>query len=163
MKMMIMKTMMSISMICILMKSPMSMMFILLIQTLLSVLIMNMINSSSWIPMITFLTMIGGLMIIFMYMSSITSNEKFKLNLKMTFIMIMTFMMTEDMIIDMPNQEFQMIQNSLDNMMSMNKMYSKSMTMTTMMIMYLLLTMISVNKIIKLFEGPLRSKTYEQI
>nr|YP_010963546.1 NADH dehydrogenase subunit 6 [Antialcidas trifoliaceus]WKZ08029.1 NADH dehydrogenase subunit 6 [Antialcidas trifoliaceus] len=159
MKMMMMKTMMAIAVLSTMMKSPMSMGLTLLMQTTLAILMMNMINSYSWVPMITFLIMIGGLMIIFMYMSSITSNEKFKLNLKMMLtLMIMTLIMEETML-NLPNQEYQSMQSGASNMMSMNKMYSKSMLMTMMMVMYLLLTMISVNKIIKLFEGPLRAMT----
>nr|YP_009692110.1 NADH dehydrogenase subunit 6 [Maurya qinlingensis]QEG98449.1 NADH dehydrogenase subunit 6 [Maurya qinlingensis] len=159
MKMMTMKTMMAIAVLSTMMKSPMSMGLTLLMQTTLAILMMNMINSYSWVPMITFLVMIGGLMIIFMYMSSITSNEKFKLNLKMMLtLMIMTLIMEETML-NLPNQEYQSMQSGMSNMMSMNKMYSKSMLMTMMMVMYLLLTMISVNKIIKLFEGPLRAMT----
>nr|YP_010692636.1 NADH dehydrogenase subunit 6 [Machaerotypus stigmosus]WBV77377.1 NADH dehydrogenase subunit 6 [Machaerotypus stigmosus] len=159
MKMMMMKTMTTIAIMATMMKSPMSMGLTLLMQTTLTILMMNMVNSYSWIPMITFLIMIGGLMIIFMYMSSITSNEKFKFNFKMMLTLIMMMLIMEETMLNLPNQEFQAIQMTASNMMSMNKMYSKFMLMTMMMVMYLLLTMISVNKIIKLFEGPLRSST----
>nr|YP_010963611.1 NADH dehydrogenase subunit 6 [Nondenticentrus paramelanicus]WKZ08094.1 NADH dehydrogenase subunit 6 [Nondenticentrus paramelanicus] len=159
MKMMIMKVMTSISIVSTMMKSPMSMGLTLLMQTIMAIIMMNMNSSSSWIPMITFLTMIGGLMIIFMYMSSITSNEKFKLNMKMSLPLILTMMIMDETMLNWYSQELHMIQNKMNSMMSMNKMYSKSMMMTTMMVMYLFLTMITVNKIIKLFEGPLRSST----
>nr|QDO72174.1 NADH dehydrogenase subunit 6 [Gargara sp. 16071360] len=157
MKIMLLKMMTSVSIMSMMMSSPVSMGLTLLVQTTLTILIMNMVNSSSWIPMITFLTMIGGLLIIFMYMSSITSNEMLKLNLNMMLPLILMMLIMEEMTLNDSNQEFQMIQSSVSNMMSMNKMYSKSMSMTMMMVLYLLLTMISVNKIIKLFEGPLRS------
>nr|YP_010692610.1 NADH dehydrogenase subunit 6 [Tricentrus davidi]WBV77351.1 NADH dehydrogenase subunit 6 [Tricentrus davidi] len=158
MKMMMMKTISSIAIMSTMMKSPMSMGITLLLQTIMIIIMMNMNNSSSWVPMITFLTMIGGLMIIFMYMSSITSNEKFKLNMKMMMVLTLMTVVTEDMMLSFNSQETQIVQ-SLKNMMSMSKMYSKSMSMTMMMVMYLLLTMMSVNKIISLFHGPLRSKT----
>nr|YP_010271167.1 NADH dehydrogenase subunit 6 [Tricentrus longivalvulatus]UKB86932.1 NADH dehydrogenase subunit 6 [Tricentrus longivalvulatus] len=161
MKMMIIKTMISISIVSTMTKSPMSMSLMLLTQTSLTIVMMNTNNSSSWVPLITFLTMIGGLMIIFMYMSSITSNEKLKMNLKMILPIIIMMMITEEMMMNWPNHEIQLIHNSMNNMMSVNKLYNKSMMMTMMMILYLLLTMISINKIIKLFEGPLRSNTYE--
>nr|YP_010963624.1 NADH dehydrogenase subunit 6 [Pantaleon erectonodatus]WKZ08107.1 NADH dehydrogenase subunit 6 [Pantaleon erectonodatus] len=157
MKIMLLKMMTSISIMSMMMSNPMSMGLTLLMQTTLTILIMNMVNLSSWIPMITFLTMIGGLLIIFMYMSSITSNEMFKLNLNTMLPLILMMLIMEEMTLNDSNQEFQMIQSSMNNMMSMNKLYSKSMSMTMMMVLYLLLTMISVNKIIKLFEGPLRS------
>nr|ATD86012.1 NADH dehydrogenase subunit 6 [Centrotus cornutus] len=161
--MMMTKMMLSIAIMSTMMKSPMSMGITLLIQTTMIIIMMNFNNSSSWVPMITFLTMIGGLMIIFMYMSSITSNEKFKLNMKMMTTMFLTLMISEEMMLNLYSQENQEMIISTNNMMSMSKMYSKSMSMTMMMVMYLLLTMMSVNKIIKLFQGPMRSKTYEKI
>nr|YP_010444574.1 NADH dehydrogenase subunit 6 [Antialcidas floripennae]UTI38484.1 NADH dehydrogenase subunit 6 [Antialcidas floripennae] len=159
MKMMLTKMMATIAILSTTMKTPMSMGMTLLSQIALTIVMMNMISSSSWVPMITFLTMIGGLMIIFMYMSSITSNEKFKMNVKLMLPMIIMLLVTEEMTMNFPTQEDQIIKNSLNSMISMNKMYSKSAAMTLMMVLYLFLTMISVNKIIKLFEGPLRSKT----
>nr|YP_010963637.1 NADH dehydrogenase subunit 6 [Tribulocentrus zhenbaensis]WKZ08120.1 NADH dehydrogenase subunit 6 [Tribulocentrus zhenbaensis] len=161
MKMTVMKIMSSISIMSTMMKSPLSMGLTLLSQTIMAIMMMNMNNSSSWIPMITFLSMIGGLLIIFMYMSSITSNEKFKLNMKMSIPLMLLMVIMDETMLNWYSQESCMIQNSMNNMMAMSKMYSKSMMMTMMMVMYLLLTMITVNKIIKLFEGPLRSKTYE--
>nr|YP_010271128.1 NADH dehydrogenase subunit 6 [Anchon lineatum]UKB86893.1 NADH dehydrogenase subunit 6 [Anchon lineatum] len=161
MKILMMKLMLIMSMLSTLMKMPMSMGITLLIQTLMMISIMNSMNTSSWIPLITFLIMIGGLMIIFMYMSSITSNEKFKLNLKMFYPMITTMAITEEMMSNYQVTELQDLQKELPAMMSMTKMYSKSMMMTMLMMLFLMLTMIVVNKITKMFEGPLRTKTYE--
>nr|YP_009692123.1 NADH dehydrogenase subunit 6 [Leptocentrus albolineatus]QEG98462.1 NADH dehydrogenase subunit 6 [Leptocentrus albolineatus] len=163
MKMYIMKMMMTVSIISMMTKTPMSMGIMLLIQTFLMILIMNSMNLSSWIPMITFLTMIGGLLIIFMYMSSITSNEKFKFNYKMMFITLTMMMPTEELLNKYQNQEYLSMEEFMNPITSMTKMYNKSMMMTMLMVMYLMLTMITINKIIKLFEGPLRSNSYEQI
>nr|YP_010963572.1 NADH dehydrogenase subunit 6 [Leptobelus boreosinensis]WKZ08055.1 NADH dehydrogenase subunit 6 [Leptobelus boreosinensis] len=161
MKTIMMKLMTIMSIMSLMMKSPMSMSSTLLIQTLLSIMLMNTINNYSWIPMITFLTMIGGLLIIFMYMSSITSNEKFKLNTKLMMLSILMTMPMEELVVNYQNQEEQNLETKLNTMMSLTKMYNKSMMMTMLMILYLMLTMITVNKIIKMFEGPLRSNTYE--
>nr|YP_010827544.1 NADH dehydrogenase subunit 6 [Sinocentrus brevicornis]WFD60963.1 NADH dehydrogenase subunit 6 [Sinocentrus brevicornis] len=161
MKIMFMKIIMYFSAISVSMKTPMSMGMMLLMQTLLSISLMNTMNISSWIPMITFLTMIGGLLIIFMYMSSITSNEKFKMNTKMLLPLILMAITMEEMMNEFQNQEMQYMNMISDKMMSMTKMYNKSMMMTLMVILYMLLTMLIVNKIVKMFEGPLRSNTYE--
>nr|YP_008992970.1 NADH dehydrogenase subunit 6 [Leptobelus gazella]AEE89608.1 NADH dehydrogenase subunit 6 [Leptobelus gazella] len=161
MKTIMMKLMMIMSIMSLMMKSPMSMSTTLLIQTLWSIMLMNTINNYSWIPMITFLTMIGGLLIIFMYMSSITSNEKFKLNTKLLMVLTLMMMPMEELMSNYQNQEEQNLETKLNTMMSLTKMYNKSMMMTMLMILYLMLTMITVNKIIKMFEGPLRSNTYE--
>nr|YP_010958565.1 NADH dehydrogenase subunit 6 [Centrotypus laticornis]UXF57641.1 NADH dehydrogenase subunit 6 [Centrotypus laticornis] len=161
MKMMLIKTMMVSSMMTSSMKKPMSMGIMLMIQTTWTIMLMNTINNSSWIPLITFLIMMGGLLVIFLYMSSITSNEKFKMNYKLSLMIIIMMIPHEELMLSGQNFESEEILTKSKEMISMSKMYSKSMIMTMLMIMYLMLTMITINKIVKTFEGPLRSKTYE--
>nr|WRQ18274.1 NADH dehydrogenase subunit 6 [Onukigallia onukii] len=162
MKLMLLKTMMMISMMSLMMKNPMSMGISLLMQTIVMITLMNKISSSSWFPMITFLMMIGGLMILFMYMSSIASNEKFKMNLKTTMMIIIMMILTDEMMMNMQTSENQsmMMSKSLESL-SMNKLYSKTFTISMIMVIFLLLTMISISKMVKHYEGPLRSKHYE--
>nr|UGK73331.1 NADH dehydrogenase subunit 6 [Signoretia aureola] len=164
MKIMLMKLMIMNSTLTIFLKTPMTMGITLLLQTMLMIMLMNKQMSNSWFMMITFLMMIGGLLIIFTYMSSITSNEKFKL----TIIPILMLIVLMILILEEMNFENQINENQLlINMkytenISMSKMYNKkSMLMTVMMINFLILTMISVSKIVKHHEGPLRSKNYE--
>nr|YP_010692623.1 NADH dehydrogenase subunit 6 [Centrotus cornutus]WBV77364.1 NADH dehydrogenase subunit 6 [Centrotus cornutus] len=159
MKITMLKLMMINSLMSLMMKTPMSMGTTLLMQTLFSIMLMNTINNSSWIPMITFLTMIGGLLVIFMYMSSITSNEKFKLKLMIIMPLVLMLTPAEELMSNYQNQEEENMEIKMTNMMSLTKMYNKTMMMTMMMILYLMLTMITVNKIIKMLEGPLRSST----
>nr|YP_009128305.1 NADH dehydrogenase subunit 6 [Darthula hardwickii]AJP09357.1 NADH dehydrogenase subunit 6 [Darthula hardwickii] len=158
---MMMKTMMLISMFKTMTKTPMSMGSMLLIQVTMTSLMMTYTFKSSMMSMITFLIMIGGLMIIFMYISSISSNEKMKMNLSMM-IMSLIFMLTptENIPIQWKLEEFNLLINNEEHM-TLSIMYNKTMMMTTLMAMYLMLTMMSINKILKHFKGPLRSKTYE--
>nr|YP_010140049.1 NADH dehydrogenase subunit 6 [Balala fujiana]QQK57699.1 NADH dehydrogenase subunit 6 [Balala fujiana] len=161
MKMMIMKFMFMNSTLMILVKTPMAMGAILLFQTTLTSILMNKTMKSSWIMMITFLMMIGGLMVLFSYMTSITSNKKFKMNLKITMVMLMSLLMTEELIFDIQPKE-DLIMNKMENneIMSMINLYnSKSMLLTILMVMFLLLTMISITKMVKHHKGPLRKKT----
>nr|YP_010996528.1 NADH dehydrogenase subunit 6 [Sophonia fuscomarginata]WPC85270.1 NADH dehydrogenase subunit 6 [Sophonia fuscomarginata] len=163
MKIFMLKMMMMISSMIPFLKNPMSMGIMLLLQTLIMILLMNKMLMSSWFVLITFLMMIGGILILFTYMSSIASNEMFKLNLKMLFIipfMMMTFdeMMNEKQLMEMEN----IMKFSQHEMISMIKLYNlKSMLLTMMMVLYLLLTMIVVSMIVKQNKGPLRSKNYE--
>nr|WIM51136.1 NADH dehydrogenase subunit 6 [Extensus latus] len=160
MKILIMKLMMIISSVIPFMINPMSMGLMLLLQTMFMILIMNMMLLSSWFVMITFLMMIGGLLILISYMSSIASNEIFKLNLKMFIVMIMLIILSEDMMNENQINEMQYLTNinSIETI-SMIKMYNKSSMMLTMlMVSYLLLTMIVVSMIVKHNQGPLRSK-----
>nr|UFK32158.1 NADH dehydrogenase subunit 6 [Michalowskiya breviprocessa] len=163
MKMMMMKFMIVISSVISMLKSPMSMGMMLLLQTMMMIMLMNLIMVSSWFTMITFLMMIGGLLILFTYMSSIASNEKFKLKINLTMIMIILLMLTDEMMINWQINENQELMELDSKDYSLTKLYNKkSMIMTIMLVMYLLLTMISVSKIVKHHEGPLRSfKKYE--
>nr|YP_010736829.1 NADH dehydrogenase subunit 6 [Macropsis huangbana]WEP24703.1 NADH dehydrogenase subunit 6 [Macropsis huangbana] len=163
MKFILLKMMTIMSIILPSMKTPMSMGTVLLTQTIISTIIMNKMVLNSWFPMITFIMMIGGMMILFMYMSSIASNEKFKMNLNLTLIFIIMMFMTEELMMENQINETEMILN-LNNQetMSMTKLYNnKSMFLTVFMVLILLLTMISVSKIVLFHKGPLRMKTYE--
>nr|QUI77281.1 NADH dehydrogenase subunit 6 [Mitjaevia dworakowskae] len=158
MKILIMKVMMIFGSIIPFLKNPMSMGFLLMIQTMLIIILMNKMLSSSWFMMVTFLMMIGGLLIIFSYMSSIASNEKFKLKFNLIFMMIIMLIITDEMMLENQINENQNILFSTSVDLSLIKIYnSKSMLMTIMLVLYLLITMISVSKMVKHHEGPLRS------
>nr|YP_010835895.1 NADH dehydrogenase subunit 6 [Carinata dushanensis]WGC89414.1 NADH dehydrogenase subunit 6 [Carinata dushanensis] len=159
MKTMLMKMMIIISMTIIWLKNPMSMGFMLIIQTILMILLMNLMLSSSWFVMITFLMMVGGLLIIISYMSSVSSNEKFSfnLNLTITFLILMFYM--DELMEFQINESQELIMITSFDKMSMIKLYNKkSFLLTIMLVNYLLLTMIVITKIVKHFKGPLRSK-----
>nr|UGN61378.1 NADH dehydrogenase subunit 6 [Typhlocybinae gen. 1 sp. 2 BY-2021a] len=157
------KLMMILSTMSIVIKNPMALGATLLMQTTLIVMMMNKMLNSSWFAMITFMMMIGGLLIMFMYMSSIASNEKFMININMTLmIIIMLTVQDELMIINQMNEDQEMMKPNEMNF-SMTKIYNnKSMMLTIMLALYLLLTMISITKIVKHNKGPLRKMNYEQ-
>nr|QUI77242.1 NADH dehydrogenase subunit 6 [Empoascanara wengangensis] len=158
MKFILLKFLTIISSIAPFMKNPMSLGFLLLTQTIMMILFVNTILSTSWFTMVTFLMMIGGLLIIFMYMSSIASNEKFKIKINFTMIIFIIFMISDELLVENQLSETQEILLSYNNDLSLIKMYNtKSMIMTVMMVLYLLITMICVSKIVKHHEGPLRS------
>nr|YP_010743028.1 NADH dehydrogenase subunit 6 [Anagonalia emeiensis]WEU75309.1 NADH dehydrogenase subunit 6 [Anagonalia emeiensis] len=158
MKFMMIKLMMMMSMLTTFMNNPLSLGLILLMQTTFMSMLMNKIMFTSWFTMITFLMMIGGLLILFTYMSSIASNEKFKIKMNLTLIMFMIIIIQEEMLIENQTNEIQSMNMNLE-MNSMIKLYNKkSMIMTVILVLYLLLTMIVISKIVKHHEGPLRSK-----
>nr|YP_010531304.1 NADH dehydrogenase subunit 6 [Mileewa sharpa]UXX17563.1 NADH dehydrogenase subunit 6 [Mileewa sharpa] len=163
MKFILIKIMIIISSMITFLKNPVSMGIMLMIQTIITTLLMNKMISSSWMSMITYLMMIGGLLILFMYMSSIASNEKFKMNIFMFTIVIIMLMLTDEMLLN--NQINEMIEinetKSIEKL-SMIKLYNyKSMILSMILVIYLLYTMIVITKIIKHYKGPLRSKNYE--
>nr|WAM61621.1 NADH dehydrogenase subunit 6 [Seriana sp. 'barna'] len=158
MKMLIMKIMLIISTMTPFMKNPMSMGMLLMMQTMLMIILINKIMVSSWFTMITFLMMIGGLLILFSYMSSIASNEKFKAKMNLTMAFVILIFILDEMMIETQMSDISDILITNKNDYSLLKIYnSKSMLMTIMLVLYLLITMISVSKMVKHHEGPLRS------
>nr|ARO35464.1 NADH dehydrogenase subunit 6 [Photinus pyralis] len=150
----------------IFMKHPMSMGLILLIQTTLISLTSSMISLNSWFSYILFLTMVGGMLILFTYMNSVASNEMFKYSNSLMLILICLLFSMLDIIM---NNDFML--NSIKNlnidysMMNLKAEFSLSLTkylsyplLSTwlMMIIYLLITLIAVVKISMIKYGPLQ-------
>nr|AML25932.1 NADH dehydrogenase subunit 6 [Staphylinidae sp. BMNH 1274219] len=159
--MMIMLLMMNFSLMFMLMKHPISMGIILLIQTLLTALLMNYLLLNAWFSYIMMLIMIGGLLILFIYMTSLIANEKFKFNpiilFKTIIIMISSMMLI--------NLKFNLFMYNKSNLMfnyylniNFNKFLTSNSMLMLLMIIYLLMVLIAVVKISTLKSGPLRQK-----
>nr|ARH55036.1 NADH dehydrogenase subunit 6 [Haliplus sibiricus] len=152
---------------------PMSMGMILMIQTLIISLMSGMLSFSFWFSYILFLVMIGGMLILFIYMTSMASNEMFKFSIN-TFIMMfiilnvfmMLFLFIDPMYLTLMlknNNLIEYINNLMmlnnENMISLNKIYNMpNNLMTILLINYLLLALIAVVKITNINFGPLRQK-----
>nr|UEP15861.1 NADH dehydrogenase subunit 6 [Dendrolimus superans] len=172
-KIMISMTMMMMSLIMIFLNHPLSMGLIILIQTLLTCLITGMLIKTYWFSYILFLTFLGGLLVLFIYVTSIASNELFMTNLKMKILMsILLYFMIIMSIIYMNNLNWMNLSNNSEmenikemmlflnneNNLNLNKLYNQqTYLMTMLMIIYLFITLIAVVKITNIFFGPLRS------
>nr|YP_010274454.1 NADH dehydrogenase subunit 6 [Ricania fumosa]UJT96898.1 NADH dehydrogenase subunit 6 [Ricania fumosa] len=160
---MLSKMIMLTSMITMTMKHPVSMGSMLMIQTILLSNMMFKESEYSWFAYILFITIIGGMMIMFMYMASIASNEKFETSIKQTIIfttmITMTMIMYKEFSMEKMNKmvltKFKTMQNleisHTTKFFNLNKM-----NITILMMMTLLLTMIVVTNISSTFEGPLK-------
>nr|YP_009350192.1 NADH dehydrogenase subunit 6 [Agnathotermes crassinasus]AQP26535.1 NADH dehydrogenase subunit 6 [Agnathotermes crassinasus] len=142
------------------MKHPMAMGLMLLMQTIMICLISGTMYSSFWFSYILFMIMIGGMLVLFMYMTSLASNEMFSPSNKMLMsssimlpiLMYMMPMVTNNKEMDTHNT---MMENEI--MTTTTVMYNQLMgTMTTMLVIYMLLTLIVVVNIINVSKGPLR-------
>nr|AUG32896.1 NADH dehydrogenase subunit 6 [Birmella discoidalisa] len=169
MNMMLMVMMIMNSLIFFSMKTPLSMGLMLMIQTLLISLYSGLMSSNFWYSYILFLIMIGGMLILFLYTSSISSNKKFNYNKKK---MLMCLMITIILIFILMYSKFKFHTNfnydmmSMKNIeieenfllkMSMNKLYNKPTNLIMiLMINYLMLTMFIIVKITNIKMGPLR-------
>nr|YP_009441744.1 NADH dehydrogenase subunit 6 [Silvanus bidentatus]AOY39289.1 NADH dehydrogenase subunit 6 [Silvanus bidentatus] len=161
---MIMFILMNISILFLFMKHPLSMGFILFIQVLLISLITNITTLNSWFSYILFLVMIGGMLILFIYMTSLASNEKFKFSWKILFTLFFLLILEMFLIFNFNFYDSTKINNLFMNSISMNFnkffMFPSYLIMITIII-YLLITLIAVVKITNFKSGPLRQKFYE--
>nr|APX40535.1 NADH dehydrogenase subunit 6 [Chaetocnema tibialis] len=151
------------SFLLILIKHPLTYGLILLIQTILTSLLTGMMMMNFWYSYILFLIMIGGMLILFIYMTSIASNEKFKTNMSM-FTIIIIFMLLMMMILildDYYNLKLKSIMTyKMNNFMWSFSKYFKfpSYFLMLLMMIYLFITLILAVKMTNLSYGPLRQK-----
>nr|QVT10957.1 NADH dehydrogenase subunit 6 [Cephonodes hylas] len=150
---------------------PLSMGMFILIQTLLTCLLSGMLIKTYWFSYILFLTFLGGLLVLFIYVSSIASNEMFSSSYQMKMIfMIILIMMIMMQYIYMKNLNWMNLNNNSEmnnffnffffneNKLNLNKLYNNNSSMLMLMlIIYLFITLIAVVKITNIFYGPLRT------
>nr|ALO76920.1 NADH deshydrogenase subunit 6 [Pterostichinae sp. CYR01] len=162
----------SMTIIFLFLNHPLSMGMILLIQTLLISLMSGLYSYSYWFSYILFLVMIGGMLVLFIYMTSMASNEMFNFSIKMSMFIIMfiTLMMLIYLLMDymmmnplFKNSNMNMMLNNMmlknENLLSLNMIYNKPNNFITLMLInYLFLTLIAVVKITDINYGPLRQK-----
>nr|YP_009344646.1 NADH dehydrogenase subunit 6 [Pycnarmon lactiferalis]APU51911.1 NADH dehydrogenase subunit 6 [Pycnarmon lactiferalis] len=174
MKMFISLMIMTLSFMMLLLNHPLSMGLMILIQTMLTCLISSIMLSTYWFSYILFLTFLGGLLVLFIYVTSIASNEIFKISFKMKFMIIFMLMMLlfisymniynlNWMNLNINNLEMKNFFNMFlffnnENKINLSKLYNnQTFLMMMMMIIYLFITLIAVVKITNIFYGPLRS------
>nr|AWV83247.1 NADH dehydrogenase subunit 6 [Graptopsaltria nigrofuscata]AWV84469.1 NADH dehydrogenase subunit 6 [Graptopsaltria nigrofuscata] len=158
---MLMLMLMMLSMNFIFMKHPLSMGFTLLLQTILSSLTCSLNFNSYFMSYVLFLIFIGGMLILFMYMSSIASNEKFFFSMKLMMMNMLTIFLLSFINNDNFDNKDLLSLINLNNENSSFMMYKLYMlpsgNITLLMIIYLLFSLIVVSKIIKTKNVPLRS------
>nr|UDU84718.1 NADH dehydrogenase subunit 6 [Pyrgopsella youngi] len=138
---------------------PLAMIFILILQTILISMSMYMITQFPWFSYTLILVFLGGMLILFTYMSNIASNEMFKPNLKMFFPLMIT--PAPVLIMNMPKQNISpeiksAFENQYSNMIIMKPFSWSIMPSTLLMAAYIILTLLVVVKISKMNRGPLR-------
>nr|YP_010464298.1 NADH dehydrogenase subunit 6 [Exostira schroederi]UUL71675.1 NADH dehydrogenase subunit 6 [Exostira schroederi] len=145
----------------LLMKHPLSMGLILLAQTILISLITGNLAPTFWYSYILFLIMVGGMLILFMYMTSIASNEKFKSSMKFLIIILspIILMLISKYSLNLftkTNDSIAFIYTT-DMSTSMNKfIQNNSYQLILFLMIYLLITLIATVKISYSNQGPLR-------
>nr|YP_010692467.1 NADH dehydrogenase subunit 6 [Cepora nadina]WBV74620.1 NADH dehydrogenase subunit 6 [Cepora nadina] len=150
---------------------PLAMGLLILCQTMLLSLLMGMYINTYWFSYILFLVFLGGLLVLFIYVSSIASNELIKFSTKMKINLVFLSFFIIIMMISAKNYMFSdfFINEEMNNFnqnylffneykTNLSKLYDKQTFMLIMMIIiYLFITLIAVIKITNIFFGPLRS------
>nr|YP_009048949.1 NADH dehydrogenase subunit 6 [Orius sauteri]AID61660.1 NADH dehydrogenase subunit 6 [Orius sauteri] len=160
-----MKMMMISSIMFMCMKHPLSMGLMLIIQTITIAMITGEMIDSFWYSYILVISMVSGMLVLFIYMSSIASNEKFFTSTKMSIMIIILIMMSVTMMESSIKTNIMESTTTIkylefEQVMNMSKlMNSQIMMITIMMVMYLLFTMIVVSHNTNIFEGPMRKKS----
>nr|YP_009271112.1 NADH dehydrogenase subunit 6 [Velarifictorus hemelytrus]ANU83252.1 NADH dehydrogenase subunit 6 [Velarifictorus hemelytrus] len=145
---------------------PLAITLLIILQTLSICLIVGPLSYSFWFSYILFLIFLGGMLVLFIYITTLASNELFQLPTKtilmLTFLMIISLLMS-NMLNQIPSPlkySNDSINNNLMNISTennLNQLYNyPNLTLTIMTIMYLLITLIIIVKITHINEGPLR-------
>nr|UOA67842.1 NADH dehydrogenase subunit 6 [Angerianus maurus] len=155
---MIMSMMMSINMLMLFMKHPLSMGLLLIIQTTMISMMTGMLLNTFMMSYILMISMLSGMLVLFVYMSSISSNEKFKYKMSIKMMFIMTLMMTGVFLFP---QEKMIIKNNygMEIPLFLNKLFTlENKNLTIMLVLYLFFSMIVSSYLVNIFKGPMRMK-----
>lgn len=142
----------------------------LLLQTVLICCSSGLNNISFWFSYILFLIFLGGILVLFVYVTSLASNEMFKINLlSVLFILPMFLLIVILLSIDpiiIPEQSmfkialsFKSVPYSPDTSLIATIYNYTNINLTIFMVFYLLLTLVVVVKVTHNFFGPLRLST----
>nr|WDA94007.1 NADH dehydrogenase subunit 6 [Apotropina sp.] len=160
-----------ISFIFLQMNHPLAMGLTLLIQTIFISLMIGLLTKTFWFSYILFLIFLGGMLVLFIYVTSLASNEMFSFSTKLfvytsMFLVInilLMYLFMDQMLFNMNifNNEMNSSINEnmffMENSLNLNKLYNYPTNLITILLMnYLLITLIAIVKITKLFYGPLR-------
>nr|YP_010374289.1 NADH dehydrogenase subunit 6 [Tholosanus proximus]QVD38911.1 NADH dehydrogenase subunit 6 [Tholosanus proximus] len=155
---MLMMLMITMSLILMSLNHPLSMGLILIMQTLITAMVIGFLMESFFFSYIIIIIMLSGALVLFIYMASVASNEKFDFPYK-TSMMIFMFMIISFLYISYYNINYLTNSVKMNEFMSLIKIFNTlTAQLTLMMIIYLLFTMIAVSNIAKVTEGPLRMK-----
>nr|YP_009654911.1 NADH dehydrogenase subunit 6 [Cazira horvathi]QCI09888.1 NADH dehydrogenase subunit 6 [Cazira horvathi] len=154
----LMSLMFMMSFTLLMLNHPLSMGLILIIQTMITAVIIGYMMKSFFFSYIIIIIMLSGALVLFIYMASVASNEKFKFSLSVLIGSVVLFMLINFIMFYYNHQYlYDMIDsNSPINLIKIYNMMTAQLTM--LMIIYLLFTMIIVSNNAKITEGPLRMK-----
>lgn len=138
---------------------PLAIIFVLILQTILTSIMIFSITQFPWFSYTLILVFLGGILILFTYISNIASNEIFKPNIKIILPLAIAPGIT--IFISRPKQNLTQESKifNLDQYSNLTifKPFSDAIIPITLLIAsYIILTLLTVVKISKINQGPLR-------
>lgn len=136
---------------------PVIIIAMILVQSLLTCVLIWFNIKNRWISFVLFLIFLGGLIVLFIYITSLAYNEKFriKLNDQINFINLTILLIIIFNLNFFEKIYYSIRQNLYDNIIIL---FNSSLIFITLIIIrYLLLTLIVVVKVASKIEAPLRS------
>nr|AND95985.1 NADH deshydrogenase subunit 6 [Onthophagus laticollis] len=139
--MMLLLSMMTISMLMIWLKHPLTMGLMLLIQTINMTMYIGYLHYNYWFSYILFLIMIGGMLVLFIYMTSVASNEKFHPSIKLfIFTLLMSMLWFPFFLLDSFYFDINNFYNNFQFNNELNLSLTKYLNFPNYFMMYLLIT-----------------------
>nr|AEX32639.1 NADH dehydrogenase subunit 6 [Alvinocaris longirostris]WQG15276.1 NADH dehydrogenase subunit 6 [Alvinocaris longirostris] len=146
---------------------PLAMGTTLLLQTVMICVTAGLSTSSMWFSYILFLIFLGAMLVLFIYVASLASNEAFSISATLTIIVSLMFFLSSMLWLFDPlvpllktcieSSFLETSQFLFSTQSTLSMIYNpSSMNLTLFIILYLLLTLIVVVKITSTFFGPLR-------
>lgn len=132
-------------------------------QTIIVALTTGFFNLNFWYSYILFLIIIGGILVLFIYITRVASNEKFTFSIKITiFLIIITSIIIITLFVDtyftnINTLNLESLPTNTIFSISLNKFINYPINIILfILILYLLLALIAVVKITDIKKGPLR-------
>uniref|UniRef100_UPI002176B858 NADH dehydrogenase subunit 6 n=1 Tax=Paegniodes cupulatus TaxID=747259 RepID=UPI002176B858 len=159
-----------VSFIFMTMNHPLAMGLVLLCQTLLLSLLTGLFASTFWFSYILFLVFLGGMLVLFIYVTSLASNEMFSISSKALLlsgfslsVILFSVLLNDPTIWSSPNSSDQSSSFILTLSTTISglliKLYSApTHLLTLLLVIYLFLTLVAAVTVTNIYEGPLRSK-----
>nr|ASS30686.1 NADH dehydrogenase subunit 6 [Lomis hirta] len=161
---MILPLIITLSLLFLRLSHPLSVGLALLVQTTLVSATSGLTNKTFWFSYILFLVFLGGMLVLFIYVASLASNEQFNFNpqqlIYMLFFMIMSaitlFLLDPLLLSNKLISPYLSVKSELTAYITSTIYNLPSYFFTLFIIMYLLLTLLVIVKTMKMFSGTLR-------
>nr|UAA82767.1 NADH dehydrogenase subunit 6 [Seira dowlingi] len=137
---------------------PVMILLLILLHTFMVCILTWSLIKSSWFSFILFIIFLGGLMVLFVYITSLASNEKFNMEIpSMQKIALLTMFFLMMIILIKPLSSLTVYHNLNFFKMISIMISNPDMFLILLVMTYLLVTLIVAVKISNKFEGPLRN------